>query len=95
MDYERATALLRERGGYSWLLDGPESFFADDIAEHLTRAGVRVTRQTVGNWIRDLPHTQNFGRLGLSASRRDLVEFFAARFVRGAGDGAASSAGGV
>lgn len=82
MDFDKATALLRERGGYEWLLNGPEAWYSEDIAEQLTASGMRVTRETVARWIRGLPHTQNFGKLGLSASRRDLIEFFAGRFVR-------------
>jgi hypothetical protein len=81
--FERAVTLLRERGGYDWLLSGPEAFFADDVAEQLTASGVRVTRDTVARWFKDLPHTQNFGKLGLSATRRDLIEFFASKFIHG------------
>jgi hypothetical protein len=78
---DQDTELLQRRGGYDWLIHGPESWFAEDVAEKLTSMGIRVTRKTVGEWFKDLPNTQNFGKLGLSATRADLIHFFAEKFV--------------
>ena len=84
---ERDIELLQRRGGYDWLINGPESWFADDVATRLTAMGIRVTRKTVGEWFKDLPNTQNFGKLGLSATRADLIHFFAGKFVSRTADG--------
>lgn len=83
---DRALALLRERGGYDWLIDGPQAWGARDVADRLTAMGLSVTRETVAIWFRQLPHTQDFGRLGLSASRGDLLVFFASRMQAAADD---------
>ncbi len=76
-----AIELLQRRGGYDWLLNGPESWFAEDVAERLTAIGIRVTRKTVGEWFKGMPNTQNFGKLGLSATRTDVIRFLAGKFV--------------
>jgi hypothetical protein len=77
-----AVTLLQQHGGYSWLLNGPDVFLASDIAEQLTNMGIKVTRETVGRWIKALPNTQDFGKVGLAATRDDLIQMFAERFVR-------------
>ena len=82
-----AIRLLEQHGGYGWLLRGPDVLLASDIADHLTQMGIRVTRETVGRWIKVLPHTQDFGKVGLAATRDDLILMFADRFVRRAANG--------
>jgi hypothetical protein len=82
-----ATSLLEQHGGYGWLLRGPDVLLASDIAEHLAQMGIKVTRETVGRWIKVLPHTQDFGKVGLAATRDDLILMFADRFVRRASNG--------
>jgi hypothetical protein len=84
LDEGTAIRLLRDRGGYDWLIDGPASWFATDVADRLTDAGIAVTRDTVGRWFKRLPHTQDFGKLGLSASRHDLLLYFAGRMIAAA-----------
>jgi len=73
---------LEQHGGYGWLLNGPDVQLAGDIAEQLTTMGIKVTRETVGRWIKVLPNTQDFGKVGLAATRDDLIQMFAERFVR-------------
>ena len=53
-----------------------------ESAEQLTYIGIKVTRETVGRWIRVLPHTQDVGKVGLAATRDDLIQVFADRFPR-------------
>lgn len=84
MNIDEAIRLLDEHGGYAWLVTTPEtfSFSATSIVEHLGATGVEVTKRTVQEWIRDLPHTVEQGGLGLYATRNDLIQLFAGR-IRG------------
>ena len=73
-----ATQKLRDHGGYGWLLDGPAFWSVNRVVEELTRNGRQVSVSTVTRWFRDLPHTEgSLGRRGLSASKNDLILFFA------------------
>ncbi len=84
MTIEEATQLLEEHGGYTWLVGAADgySFSATSIVEHLAKTGVEVTKRTVQDWIRALPHTAEQGGLGLYATRADLLLMFAGR-IRG------------
>jgi hypothetical protein len=92
MTLDQAIERLRGRGGYEWLIDGPESWYAADVAEQLTKRGITVSRDTVVRWFKLMPHTQDFGKLGFSASRADLLLFFAGRMI-GGGSGRAAGQG--
>lgn len=84
MGIDEAIRLLEDHGGYSWLVTMPETFSysANSIVEHLGATGVEVTKRTVQDWIRDLPHTVEQGGLGMYATRNDLIQLFAGR-IRG------------
>lgn len=78
-----ATRKLVEHGGYTWLLNGPSFWSVKQVVEALTAEGRPVSVSTVTRWFRDLPHTQGgMGRLGLSASKNDLILFFASQMGR-------------
>jgi hypothetical protein len=83
-EIDEAIRLLEGHGGYAWLVNAPAdfSFSATSIVEHLAKTGVEVTKRTVQDWIRDLPHTAEQGGLGLYATRNDLIMLFAGR-IRG------------
>ncbi len=78
MDIVTATQKLSEHGGYSWLLKGPSFWSVKQVVDALTAEGRSVSVSTVTRWFRDLPHTEgSIGRRGLSASKNDLILFFA------------------
>lgn len=89
LDEATAIRMLRDRGGYDWLIDGPAAWFASDVADRLSAMGITVTRDTVGRWFKRMPHTQDFGKLGLSASRQDLLLYFAGRMIGTSGGSSA------
>lgn len=79
LSVEQAEELLRQHGGYDWLLAGPDVWGVSNIVEQLARMGMQVSADTVQRWVRDLAHTQNMGGMGYWASRGDLMMFFASR----------------
>jgi hypothetical protein len=52
-----------------------------DIADHLQAMGVPVKSNSVTLWLKELPSAQDFGRIGVAASRADVTKMLAARFV--------------
>ena len=80
-ELQQAVARLRAHGGYDWLLNGPDVLLASDIAEHLQAMGVPVKSNSVTLWLKELPSAQDFGRIGVAASRADVIKMLAARFV--------------
>lgn len=79
-----AEARLRAHGGYDWVLSGQQAWSAAEVAQRLGEMGIRVSKDTVTRWFKTLLNTQDFGGLGLYASRADLVLFLASRNVRDA-----------
>ena len=78
ISYDEAERLLREHGGYNWLLDGPAFWSVREIADALKAEGANMGDDAIWRRVKKLPHTQNFGGpVGLKASRRDLVVMFA------------------
>lgn len=85
MTLQEAEALLHGHGGYSWLLSGKQFWSVSEVVRAMLDEGVRVSHDAVTRWVKPLPHTQDFGgKIGLRASRDDLVLFFAGR-MRGDG----------
>lgn len=71
---------LEAHGGYSWLLEGPAFWSVSRVVKELTANGRQVSISTVTRWFRELPHTEgSLGRRGLSASKNDLILFFASQ----------------
>jgi hypothetical protein len=69
---------LEAHGGYRWLIEGPAFWSVKQVIDEFAKQGRQVSVSTVTRWFRDLPHTEgSFGRRGLSASRNDLIIFFA------------------
>lgn len=74
----QAKQKLAEHGGYGWLLEGKAFWSVSQVVEALQNQGRQVSVSTVTRWLRDLPHTEgSIGRRGLSASKNDLILFFA------------------
>lgn len=80
MSLEEAEARLREHGGYEWALSGRQMWSAADITAKLTDMGMKVSKDTVTRWIKAMPNMQDFGGMGIFASRADLILFLAGRF---------------
>lgn len=80
-ELQLAVARLRAHGGYEWLLSGPDVLLATDIAEHLKTMGVPVKSNTITLWLKELSSAQDFGRIGVAASRADIIKMLASRFV--------------
>lgn len=80
---EQAIALLRQQGGYDWLIDGAEAWSASNVADRLCESGIEVSSDTVVRWFKTLPTYQDFGKLGIYASRSVLLVYFASK-IRGA-----------
>jgi len=43
--------------------------------------GVPVKSNSITLWLKELPSAQDFGRIGVAASRADVIKMLAARFV--------------
>lgn len=79
-ELESAIQKLEAHGGYQWLLEGPAFWSVKQVANEFAEQGRQVSVSTVTRWFRDLPHTEgSLGRRGLSASRNDLIVFFASQ----------------
>ena len=77
---EAARDKLAQHGGYDWLLQGKAFWSVSQVVEALNGQGRQVSVSTVTRWFRDLPHTEgSLGRRGLSASKNDLIIFFASQ----------------
>jgi hypothetical protein len=75
---DTARQQLEAHGGYGWLLSGPAFWYVKQVVEELFKNGRHVSVSTVTRWFHDLPHTQgSSGPGGLSASKNDLILFFA------------------
>ena len=80
-----AEAILQAHGGYSWLLSAKQFWSVGEIVSEFDKVGLRVSHDAVTRWIRPLPHTDDFGgKIGLRASRNNLILYFAGRL--GSGD---------
>ncbi|HET8909505.1 MAG TPA: hypothetical protein VFN11_21310 [Ktedonobacterales bacterium] len=79
-ELESAIQKLEAHGGYQWLLEGAAFWSVKQVANEFAAQGRQVSVSTVTRWFRDLPHTEgSLGRRGLSASRNDLIVFFASQ----------------
>lgn len=75
-----AETLLRDHGGYEWLLSDQQFWSVSEVILALKKEGLKVSNDAVARWFKPLPHTQDFGGpIGLRASRNDLILFFASR----------------
>ena len=75
----QAEAILRARGDYAWALSGKQRWTVMEIKEKLNAMDIAVSRDTVTRWVKTWPQTEDFGYLGLRASRADLILFLAGR----------------
>jgi hypothetical protein len=83
-----AEALLRAHGGYDWLLSGKQFWSVSEIVGEFDKVGLKVSHDAVTRWIKPLPFTDDFGgKIGLRATRNDLIMYFASR-LRGSGGSA-------
>jgi hypothetical protein len=76
---DQAEAILRARGDYAWALSGKQRWTVMEIKEQLNAMDIDVSRDTVTRWVKKWPQTEDFGYLGLRASRADLILFLAGR----------------
>ena len=80
MSLHDAEGLLRAHGGYDWLLSGKQFWSVGEIVEEFDKVGLKVSHDAVTRWIMPLPFTDEFGgKIGLRASRNDLILYFAGR----------------
>lgn len=86
---EQAIALLQQQGGYGWLIGGAEIWSTADVTKHLNESGISVSNDTVIRWFKSLPSYQDYGKLGLFASRNVLLVYFASKIRGGQSSGAA------
>jgi len=82
---EAAETRLHGHGGYEWLLGGKQFWSVAEVVSAMQAEGVQVSHDAVTRWLKTCPHTEDFGgRIGLRASRSDLILYFASR-MRGDG----------
>lgn len=80
LELEQARQKLINHGGYNWLLEGDAFWSVTEVVHALAEAGMQVNKKFVTSWFGDLPHTQDFrGRVGMRASKNDLILFFASQ----------------
>jgi hypothetical protein len=78
-ELEHAIEKLEAHGGYRWLLEGPAFWSVKQVIDEFAKQGRQVSISTVTRWFRDLPHTESSLGRALTASRNDLIIFFASR----------------
>jgi hypothetical protein len=74
---ETAEQLLREFGGFEWLLTGKIAWSAQEVAQGLESMGIGIAYETVLQHIKELPDTLRVGGFSIRASRRSLILWFA------------------
>jgi hypothetical protein len=80
---EEAEQILRDHGGYAWLLSARQFWSVAEVTEQLNAVGLPVKESTVRKWFQEIAtrtpqHFQDLGgALGWRASRNGLVLHFA------------------
>lgn len=78
---QQAITRLRAHGKYDWLLNGKDLWLASEIAQQISQLGIKTTSNLITAWIKEYPSAQDFGRLGIGASREDFIKLLASRVV--------------
>src|SRR5258705_13155216 len=84
-ELEAATQVLRDQGGFDWLMSGRQTFNVAAIREGFTQRGMPApSPDAVQRWLKTLPRTEYYNsRIGAWGHRDDLVVFFARRIGHG------------
>jgi hypothetical protein len=78
-----AEQILRDHGGYDWLLSGRQFWSVAEVKEQLNEVGLPVKDSAVRKWFQEIAartpqHFQDLGgALGWRASRNGLILLFA------------------
>ena len=80
---DEAEQMLRDHGGYTWLLSARQFWSVTEVTEQLNAVGLPVKETTVRKWFQEIAtrtpqHFQDLGgALGWRASRNGLILLFA------------------